>query len=89
MKGLVMDEESSAPLTPVTIRVMKGREIVSIARTDFDGLFEIHNIPVDQYDVLIDCSGYRDIRFENVHVKAGKMLEKEGGIRMTYEEFTE
>lgn len=89
LRGIVVEPEGGEGLPFATVKVMRGEEIVAGTTTDFDGGFEINGIDPGQYDVKVEYIGYQPPLFQNVIIKAGKMLEVEGEIRIEMIEIIE
>ncbi|GAB5418550.1 MAG: hypothetical protein Crog4KO_03070 [Crocinitomicaceae bacterium] len=89
IKGKIIDPETDEGLAFAKVLVMNGENVVAGAMSDFDGFFQINNIEPGQYDVQVEYLGYQTLRFENVIVKAGQMLEIEGEIQIEMEEIIE
>lgn len=71
VRGVVMDETSEVTLPGATVRLLNTDPIIG-AITNIDGKFELVNVPVGRYTVLISFVGYESISIPNVVVHTGK-----------------
>ncbi len=89
IKGKIVDATNDEGLPFAKVRVLSGEDFVAGGMSDFDGRFQIDNIEPGQYNVQVEYVGYKNLRFENVIVKAGQMVEVEGAILIEMEEIIE
>ena len=69
LKGTITDEKTGQPLISATVVVKQGDQIISGARTDFDGLYTIKGLQVGKYDVEVSYTGYATVKTQ-IDVKA-------------------
>lgn len=62
LNGTVVDSRDGEPLISANIVLRKKGEIVTGARTDFDGNFSIINVPEGSYDLEVSYMGYNTQR---------------------------
>lgn len=62
IKGTVKDTLNKQPLFKAVVSMIRARDsmLVSFARTDVKGYFELHNLPADKYILLSTLSNYAD-----------------------------
>ncbi|MBQ0734647.1 TonB-dependent receptor [Aquimarina celericrescens] len=69
--GKLLDKESNNQPLPFANVVVKGTTKGS--STDFDGLYEINDIPVGTYTIEFSFTGYQTVEVPNVLVEANKV----------------
>ena len=69
IKGQILDIQSKEPMIGAAI-LIDGTS--SGSTTDFDGNFEIHNVPAGVHNLTITSIGYADLKLEKVRVESGK-----------------
>jgi len=72
LKGVVVDAETGDTMPGVNV-VVEGTMIG--AATDLDGVYHIDRVPVGEYNLVATFIGYSKIKIEQVHVKAGAVVE--------------
>ena len=71
IRGTVTEEVSEFPLPGVNVYLL-GTDPIIGASTNFDGTFNIKNVPVGRYDVKFTFIGYEPQTISNVLVHSGK-----------------
>lgn len=72
LSGKVLDEASGEALPFAAIAVQKGETIVTSTESDFDGNYQLNNIPAGTYDVLCSYVGYQPLLVKNVIIRSGQ-----------------
>lgn len=64
VKGILQDETGSQPLADATVSIMlaKDSSLVSFTLTSNSGYFEVKNLAVDDYYVIISYQGYETLK---------------------------
>lgn len=69
LKGCVTDEKTDEPLMACNVVLRQNGEIVTGARTDWDGCYTIKGLATGSYDVELSYMGYKKYVIRNVHIK--------------------
>ena len=69
MKGTITDEKTGEPLMSANVVAKQGGQIISGARTDFDGNYTIKGLQVGKYEIEVSYMGYTTVKTE-INVKA-------------------
>ena len=72
IRGTIVDKESQAPLTFVTIAVYTENKLTGTGSTDDHGYFSIANIPVGRVNIAASLVGYKKVMLPNVLINASK-----------------
>lgn len=80
LSGVITEGENNEGLPFAKVKLMSGDDFIMGTTTDIEGAFQMDHIAPGQYDVLIEYVGYMPLRFENLIIKPGQMLEIEGVI---------
>lgn len=72
IKGDVIDKQSEAPLSGVTIELLNNNNGVIGVITDFDGYFRLENVPVGRQTIRVSHVGFETITIPNIVVTTGK-----------------
>ncbi len=83
IKGIIIDAQSSAPLSYASIRVFKNADssLVTGAITDDKGLFSIET-PVGQFYSIIDFIGYKAFKSLSFSISKEQMLHDFGTVKL-------
>jgi ferric enterobactin receptor len=83
IKGIILDAQSSAPLSYASIRVFKNADssLITGAITDDKGLFSIET-PVGQFYSIIDFIGYKAYKSPNFDISKEQMLYDFGTVKL-------
>ncbi|WP_170288134.1 TonB-dependent receptor [Prolixibacter denitrificans] len=68
---MVLDHQTKAPLPGATITI-RGTSRFYTTSSDFNGWFEIENVPVGLHDIVIELKDYKNQLLRNVEVVTGK-----------------
>lgn len=71
IKGLVVDKQSEQPLEGATIQLLNV-EIATGVITDFDGKFNLANVPLGRQQIQVSYIGYESVTIPNIEVTSGK-----------------
>ena len=71
LRGVVLDHQTKAPLPGATITI-RGTSQFFTTSSDFNGWFEIENVPVGIHDIVIELKDYKNQLLRNVEVVTGK-----------------
>lgn len=84
VRGTITDKQSQFPIPGAKVLVM-GSEPLLGAITDFDGNFEIKNVPIGRHSLEIKFSGYETAVLPNLELKSGKELIVNVGLEESIE----
>ena len=70
IRGTILDRESKATLPGASV-VILGTDPLIGAATDFDGTFEIRNVPIGRHDIQVSFIGYETATLPEVLVGSG------------------
>ncbi len=78
IRGTVIDAGSKSPIPGVNI-ILLNTNPLKAATTNYNGEFEIKQVPIGRYDISFDNIGYKSVIIGNQLIKSGKefMLEIE------------
>jgi ferric enterobactin receptor len=84
IKGVIIDAQTSAPLSYASIRVFKNTDssLVTGAITDDKGLFSIET-PVGQFYSIIDFIGYKAYKSPSFSISKEQMLYDFGTVKLS------
>ena len=69
IKGQVVDRDNGQPLPFVAVRLKNYADSIIIgANTNFDGEYEISQIPLGNYQYKVAYAGYKTIIEENINI---------------------
>ncbi|WP_234406397.1 TonB-dependent receptor [Prolixibacter bellariivorans] len=68
---MVLDHQTKAPLPGATVTI-RGTSRFYTTSSDFNGWFEIENVPVGLHDIVIELKDYKNLLLRNVEVVTGK-----------------
>lgn len=88
IKGQIIDQDSEMPILGATIQVSENIELTGTA-TDMDGYFEIENVPVGRYSLIISYLGYESLVLPNVNVISGKETFLNINLKERFEQLKE
>ncbi|WP_350289838.1 TonB-dependent receptor [uncultured Croceitalea sp.] len=71
IKGIVIDKQSEQPLEGATIELLNV-EIAAGVITDFDGRFNMPNVPLGRNVIQVSYIGYESVTIPNIEVNSGK-----------------
>jgi len=74
ISGIIVDQDSHQPLYGATI-VVVGSDPLQGAVTDFDGFFELKDVPVGRVTLTIKMLGYEAQYMEDLSLSSGKTLQ--------------
>lgn len=72
IRGHIVDKESQAPLSFVTIAVYTENKLTGSVSTDDQGYFSIANIPVGRINIAASLVGYKKVMLPNILINASK-----------------
>ncbi len=78
--GRVIDRESQKPLASATVMILEAGPITGVI-TGEDGIFEIENVPVGRYNVLVSYTGYESYIMKDVVCESGKQGFLDVGLK--------
>jgi len=84
IRGKVIDKQSQAPLPGAKVRILESTPTKGSV-TDFDGNFEITNIPIGRLNLEITFLGYEALILPNLELKSGKELVVNIGLEESIE----
>ncbi|MCH2234193.1 MAG: TonB-dependent receptor [Crocinitomicaceae bacterium] len=79
VRGSVIDKQSQFPIPGAKIIVANTDPVLG-AMSDFDGNFEIKNVPVGRITLQISFVGYEPLTLSNLELKSGKELIVNAGM---------
>ncbi|GET26791.1 TonB-dependent receptor [Prolixibacter sp. NT017] len=71
LRGVVLDHQTKAPLPGATVTI-RGTSRFYTTSSDFNGWFEIENVPVGLHDIVVELKDYKNLLLRNVEVVTGK-----------------
>ena len=71
LRGVVVDHQTKAPLPGATVTI-RGTSRFYTTSSDFNGWFEIENVPVGLHDIVVELKDYKNQLLRNVSVVTGK-----------------
>ena len=71
IRGEILDAESRVPMVGAKTILFKDTIIINRAIADIDGSFELSNIPIGKYQLVVSYNGYNTIS-QTVEVNSGK-----------------
>lgn len=83
LRGVIRDAESGESMPFVTV-VLEGMNMGVM--TDFEGFFYIKEVPAGMYNVIVSSIGYQTLRFENVEIENGEVVQLDGEMESSLEE---
>ena len=78
--GKVVDWESKKPLPFATVMILEAGPITGVI-TGEDGVFEIENVPLGRYNVLVSYAGYESYIMKDVVCESGKQGFLDVGLK--------
>ena len=69
IKGTITDESTGEPLISANVVIKQDGQLITGARTDFDGNYTIKGVQVGKYDIEVSYMGYQTVKSE-INVKA-------------------
>ena len=79
IRGTITDKQSQAPIPGAKIIVVDSSPILA-AISDFDGNFQIENVPIGRLSLIVKFVGYETANLQNLELKSGKELIVNVGI---------
>ncbi|GET30835.1 prevent-host-death protein [Prolixibacter sp. SD074] len=70
-RGVVLDHQTKAPLPGATVTI-RGTSRFYTTSSDFNGWFEIENVPIGLHDIVVELKDYKNLLLRNVEVVTGK-----------------
>ena len=68
LRGVVLDHQTKAPLPGATITI-RGTSQFFTTSSDFNGWFEIENVPVGIHDIVIELKDYKNFESLKTHIR--------------------
>ena len=84
IRGTVSDKQSQYPITGAKVVVIGSNPILGSV-TDYDGNFEIKNVPIGRKDLKITFLGYESVTLPNLELKSAKELILNIGLEESIE----
>jgi len=69
IKGTITDESTGEPLISANVVIKQDGQLITGARTDFEGNYTIKGVQVGKYDIEVSYMGYQTVKSE-INVKA-------------------
>lgn len=79
IRGTVIDKQSQFPIPSAKVIIIGSEPLVGTI-TDYDGNFEIKNVPIGRTAIQISFIGYEPITLSNLELKSGKELIINAGL---------
>ncbi len=80
IRGKVVDQESQMPLVATNVMILEAGPITGMI-TDESGLFEILDVPVGRYNILISRVGYQSFIIREVEVGVAREVFLDVGLK--------
>ena len=74
LKGSVLEESNGETIPFANVALMQGERVISGTSTDFDGVFQLTNIPPGSYDVRFSFIGYNTVIKTGVVINSDKAM---------------
>ena len=87
IRGTITDKQSQAPLPGAKV-VVPGSSPIKGAISDFDGNFEIRDVPIGRLNLEVNFLGYETVTLPNLELKSGKELVINVGLEESLEILT-
>lgn len=81
IRGVVLDDDTGAPVPSATVRLILDDEIRRVTTTDAAGWFELVVPQPEQWQIEVERLGYRTARSQRVQVSLGEVLDIEFRVR--------
>jgi len=78
--GKIVDIESQQPLAHATVMILEAGPITGVT-SDEDGIFNIEEVPVGRYNILISHTGYESFIMKEVLCESGKQVFLDVGMK--------
>jgi hypothetical protein len=88
ISGRVVDLESQRPLSFATVMILEAGPITGVTSNE-DGIFNIEEVPVGRYNILISHTGYESFIMKEVLCESGKQVFLDVGMKESIVELGE